>query len=132
MKKPARTPSSGTAPYSLQWVRRRYFSNAGLAKQVAQPGTPAAIERVADQRPEIAGQRLAALEQHVADEAVADDDVDIVGEDVAAFDVADEVEPGLLEHLERLARQLRALALPPCRPTSGRPVGVAVPSTSWA
>jgi hypothetical protein len=35
---------------------------------------------------------LERLEHHVAGEAVGDDDVDVVGHDVAALDVADEVD----------------------------------------
>ena len=81
-----------------------------LGQQVAQAAAPVAPEHVADQRGQITGQRLPAFEQHVADKAIAHHDVDRAGEDVPAFDVADEVEPGLLEHPESLPRELRALA----------------------
>ena len=50
--------------------------------------------------------RLVELEQHVADEAIADDDVERAarasrGQDVTPFDVADEVEPRTREQLVR-------------------------------
>ena len=56
-------------------------------------------------------QPFADLQRDVAGEAVADDDVDVAGVDVAPLDVADEVDRRVLEQLVRLARQLVALAL---------------------
>src|SRR6266571_248070 len=51
------------------------------------------------------------LQRHVADEAVADDDVRLAVEDVAALHVADEVQGGFLEHPERLAGHLVSLGV---------------------
>ena len=54
-------------------------------------------------------QAFAHLERHVADEAVADDDVDVAAVDVAAFHVADEVEVQALEQRRGGAGQVVAL-----------------------
>ncbi len=50
------------------------------------------LERLAQQRADQFGGALAGLEGDVADEAVADRDVGVAVEEVAAFDVADEVD----------------------------------------
>src|SRR6185436_1413956 len=61
------------------------------------------LEQADDERRD----RLIELEHDVADEAIADDDVDrsaitSAGREIATFDIADEVDPGRLQELVRL------------------------------
>src|SRR5262245_53513971 len=53
---------------------------------------------------------LAHLQRNVPREAVAHDDVGLPGEEIARFEVADEVQSGVREQPMRVADQLRALA----------------------
>ena len=59
----------------------------------------------------ISRESLRDLQDHVAGEAVGHDDVHVPVEDVAALDVADEVQAGLLQDLEGLLRAVRALGV---------------------
>src|SRR5450759_1471349 len=54
---------------------------------------------------------LGDLEDDVSREAVRDDDVDVTAVNVAALDVPDETEAGLLQEAERFLHDIRALAL---------------------
>ena len=54
---------------------------------------------------------LGELEEDVADEAIADDDVGLVGKDIGAFNVADEVEAAFLEDGEGFLDLAVALAV---------------------
>ena len=89
--------------------------NAGLASAAPTRETGFEVSSLRMRLKQHLGETLAELEDDVADEAVADDDIHLAGVDVAALDVADEVEAegrrGGLDQLMRLLRQLVALGL---------------------
>src|SRR5262249_24820711 len=57
------------------------------------------------------GESLTDLESYIAGEAVADDHIHRAAVQIAPLDVTDEVQPGALQQLIRLARQLIAFGL---------------------
>ena len=82
--------------------------------------------RLGEQADDERRDRLVELEHDVADEPVADDDVDraavaLPGRQVAPLDVADEVEPGRLEELVRFLRRRRCPSPALRRCSAGRP-----------
>ncbi len=77
----------------------------------AEPRTQRSPELFAHHGDDQLGHRFGGLQQDVAHESIADHDVRLAVEDVAPFDVADEIETGRLEGTKDLARQTGALGL---------------------
>src|SRR5215471_13718029 len=82
-----------------------------LGKRIADLTGDGGLQRIAEEFLEHVHQALADLECDVADEAVANDDVDLARVHVAAFDVADEIEPQALEQRPGRARHVVALVI---------------------
>jgi len=89
------------APFETRQHRQRHDSE--------QLGEPRAAEFLAQHLTDHLGQSFGALERHVADKAVADNDVGRALEDVVAFNVAEEVEIGGAQQLTGLLNDLVAL-----------------------
>src|SRR5438445_2245072 len=68
-----------------------------------------ALERFFKHRGDVLGHSLADFQGHIADKAVAHDDVHAAGKDVASFDIADEIERQLFEPVVGLFCELIAL-----------------------
>mmetsp|Transcript_1251 Transcript_1251/g.3581 ORF Transcript_1251/g.3581 Transcript_1251/m.3581 type:complete len:368 (-) Transcript_1251:709-1812(-) len=80
-------------------------------QQAGQPAEPVTLELGLDEAAHHAGQALRGLEHHVADKAVADDDVGRALEDVVALDIAVEVQlPGGTRGPQQLAGPFDGLA----------------------
>jgi hypothetical protein len=60
-------------------------------------------DRVAD--------RLARFQNHVADESVADHDLDRIGKQIVPFDVAAEIQIALLQQLENFLREIASFGI---------------------
>jgi hypothetical protein len=83
----------------------------GLAReQRADLGGDGLLERILEHVADEAGEALGGLEGHIAHKTIADDDVGVPVVDVAAFDIADEVERQTLDEGESLSGKLVAFA----------------------
>ena len=75
-------------------------------------------------------QALAGLQNDVADEAIADHDIDAIVEQIVAFDVADEIQIELLAEFDGFARQLVAFGFLACRCSGCRRADSGMPRIS--
>ena len=81
-------PEEGSA-VDAAWIHFVLQSaETALRQQRAEPGGPGARHRFAQPRPDLAGGALCRLQGDVAGEALDDDDVDLAGADIVAFDIA--------------------------------------------
>ncbi len=83
------------------------------------------LQRLFQNRTHRLHQSLADLQRHVADKTIAHDYIGVSVIQVAAFHIAQEVQPKRLDELERIARELVALASLP------RPPRAAQPADGW-
>ena len=111
MMQTPRTPSSGAPPYSRVIQPPAKVVERPPRKQRAHLGRHRAGQRLAQHVAHKPAHAFAGLQRHVAHKAVADDHVGLAAEDVAAFNVADEVDRQRLQQRKRLARQVVALGL---------------------